>query len=310
MSELLLFLLTAPPDAASFDSFAAWWGAHRELGARWRSPIDRAIAGGFAADRLGFAFAAGYHAALSALIPSLGPGAFAALCATEDGGAHPRAIRTSLVRGEDGRLVLRGKKRWATLASRADQLFIVASTGADQDGKNRLRVVRVGVDRPGLRIDVMPETPFAPEIPHAEVTLEGVPVEEADVLEGDGYDVYLKPFRTVEDVHVHGALLGYLVGVGRRYRWPAQVLERLSAALVCARSLAGELPSAPEVHIAVAGMLDETRRIVEETAGLWELVSEGERARWARDRGLLEVAGKARAARRERAWETLTGRAR
>ena len=276
-----------------------------EVSARFPAPIDRAIAGGFSADRLGFAFAAGYHAALCSLVPSVCGTKFAALCATEEAGAHPRDIRTSLDRGSDGRLYLNGNKRWATLAPLADELFIVASTGKDKEGKNRLCLVRIGKCRPGIRVVPMQDTPFVPEIPHARVVLESVPVDEDDVLEGDGYDAYLKPFRTIEDVHVHGALLGYLIGAARRHRWPTGVVERLSAATVGIRSLAAAPPSAPEVHVAVAGMLDEARRIVEDTSELWTSAGNGERGRWARDRALLDVAAKARAARRERAWEAI-----
>src|SRR5262245_11666572 len=106
MRELLHFLLAEPVDDAAPEtesSLASWWEERRDLRARFASPIDRAIAGGRSAGRLGFAFAAGYHAALSALFPSIGDERFAALCATEEGGARPRAIRTSLSRGPDGR---------------------------------------------------------------------------------------------------------------------------------------------------------------------------------------------------------------
>ena len=171
-----------------------------------------------------------------------------------------------------------------------------------------MRLVRVDAGRPGLRVVLMPDAPFAPEIPHAQVELDGVAVEDGDVLEGDGYDAYLKPFRTVEDIHVHAALLGYLIGAARRHEWPDSLVERLSALVVSARSLAAAPPSAPEIHIAVAGMLEETRRVVDDSASLWESAGTEERDRWGRDRVLLEVAGKARAARRERAWEALLDR--
>lgn len=51
----------------------------------------------------------------------------------------------------------------------------------------------------------------------------------AEVLPGDGYDDYIKPFRTLEDVHVHLALGAFLLGdsaphwervePGERARW-------------------------------------------------------------------------------------------
>jgi len=122
-------------------------------------PIDRAVRGGHAADRLGYAFAAGYGAALSALVPGVPP--HTSLCATEEGGAQ---------------------------------------------------VVKVDPRAPGVTLTEMPPPPFALEIGHAEVRLDTMVSPEA-VLPGDGYDAYLKPFRTVEDVHVHGARLGWMLGL-------------------------------------------------------------------------------------------------
>ena len=46
------------------------------------------------------------------------------------------------------------------------------------------------------------------------------------LLPGDGYDVYVKPFRTIEDIHVHAATIAYLVAEGRRRGWPHGWIER------------------------------------------------------------------------------------
>ncbi len=172
----------------------------KALQARFEDPVDRAAVGGVIADRLGYAFAAGYGAALQRLVPSLGDRR-GCLAATESGGGHPRAIQTKLA---GGRLV--GTKTFATMAPAADELFVVASVG-ERDGKNELRVVRVPRGRAGLTIEPRPPWPVAPEIPHAIVTFDTA-VEEGDVLPGDGYDRYLKPFRTIEDVHVMAATVG------------------------------------------------------------------------------------------------------
>src|SRR5262245_27952435 len=128
MDALLRFILDpalAPPAA---DDLIAWWDATARHRAAWTDPFDRALAGGACADRLGFAFAAGYAEALRVLVPDLPPGSITALCATEEGGAHPRAIRTRLVEVAPGRHELSGRKRWATIASAASSLLVVAST--------------------------------------------------------------------------------------------------------------------------------------------------------------------------------------
>ena len=86
--------------------------------------------------------------------------------------AHPRAIATKLESDGDG-FTLTGRKKWVTGGPLADLLLVVASTGTDDAGKNRLRLVRVDARAPGVRIEPMPPTPFVPEIPHAQVVLEG-----------------------------------------------------------------------------------------------------------------------------------------
>ena len=55
----------------------------------------------------------------------------------------------------------------------------------------------------------------------------------------------------------------------------------------------------------VAGLLAETRALVEQLDAALPRAPEAERLRFVRDRPLLEVAGKAREARRARAWQRL-----
>ena len=300
MEQLLRRVLEAEP--VEVADLAAFWDATAAARDEWELPVDRALAGGAFADRIGFAFAGGYAAALHALVPATA-GALTALCATEEGGAHPRAIKTTLVRDGAG-FRLDGAKKWGTIASKAASLLVVASIG-EEGGKNRLRVVRVPESAPGVTITPI-TAPFVPEIPHAEITLAGVAVPADAVLPGDGYDDYLKPFRTVEDLHVHAALLGYLIGVARRHRLGSELAERLCALAVTTRALAVADAKAETTHVALAGMLDLVTGVVGELEQRWTAAGD-ERARWQRDRALLQVAGKARAARRERAWQLLAG---
>jgi len=305
MDALLRFVLDPALTPPAVDQLHAWWEATTAQRAAWIDPFDRAFAGGACADRLGFAFAGGYAEALRALVPDLLPGSITALCATEEGGAHPRAIHTRLAATAPGRYELSGRKKWATVASAASSLLVVASTG-EEAGKNRLRVVRVRTDAPGVRLS--PSTaPFVPEIPHAEVELDRVIATDADLLPGDGYDDYLKPFRTIEDLHVHAALAGYLIGVARRHHFPHDLQERLLVLAVAARSLSRADPKAATTHAALAGILDLAHRLVDEFEPLWSQAPDDEWSRWQRDRSLLRVASNARTARRERAWSILDG---
>src|SRR5690349_23846938 len=56
-------------------------------------------------------------------------------------------------------------------------------------------------------------------------------LDESAILPGDGYSQYVKPFRTVEDIHVQAAVLSYLMREGQRLGWPQGWIERLSALL-------------------------------------------------------------------------------
>jgi acyl-CoA dehydrogenase len=297
--DVLRALLGARPPAV--DSLTAWWAATAEARGAFSQTIERALVGGAYADRLGFAFAAGYSEALRALVPGLD--GIAALCVTEAGGNHPKAIETTLV-AIDGGYELTGRKKWATVASLAQSLLVCATTGV-VDGVPRLRMVRVRADAAGVTL-VPTSAPFVPEIPHAEITLERVRVDEADVLSGDGYADYVKPFRTVEDIHVHGALVGYLVGVARRHGFARDVVERLLALASTAREVANRDAKDAATHVALAGTFALISQEVAALEALWSASPDDEWQRWQRDRVLLQVAGKAREARRDKAWSLLS----
>lgn len=298
MDVLFDTLLAAPTPAG--PTFEAFWRATRADRARFEDPTQRAVALGFSSDRLGFAFLGGYASALTRVDATLGPDDLGALCATEEGGAHPRAINTSLAGGR-----LWGAKRFVSGGPFATRLLVVATTGTHGDGRPRLVVARVSPGAKGVRLEAMPELPFVPEVPHASVALEAVAVAPGDVLPGDGYTDVLKPFRTLEDLHVYAATLGYLWSVARRAGWPRPVAERLWAAISAALALGGASPSAPATHLALAGLLGTSAQLLDEVAPLWASAPEDEAARFARDRPLLLVAQKAREARRDKAWASL-----
>jgi alkylation response protein AidB-like acyl-CoA dehydrogenase len=265
------------------------WEALREAAG---TTVERAVIGGARADRVGFAFAIGYSAALEALA---GEGS-AAFCVTEDGGNHPRAIATRLV---DGRVT--GTKTWATLADHAAHLLVVASEGIDDAGRPRLRVVRIRRDAPGVTLAASAAT-FVPEIAHARVTLDGV---AGELLPGDGYADYVKPFRTVEDIHVHAALIGYLIGAAREREFARGLIERLAMGAAALVALGAADPKSPATHVALAGAIAATSALIGELEAAWADVPDEEWERWQRDRAILKVAGRARGERSSRAWEAL-----
>lgn len=307
----LEYLLTALPTAVACESVEAWWPRQLALSARHAGPIETAIAGGFAADRLAWAFCAGYQAALRALVPQLPVDALAALCVTEAAGNHPRAIRTTLLPHPDqpGRYILDGQKRWTTLGPDSALMLVAARLGpAAEAARVRLKLALVRQGAQGVSLSTMSEIRFIPEVAHAEVRFERVIVGEEDLLEGDGYALYVKPFRTLEDLHVHAAMLAYLLREARRLAWPRAWVERALALLHALGAIARLDASAAATHIALAGALDIGAALVREADACWDAAGDDAASlRWKRDRDLLSVAGSARAKRIARAWERIRG---
>lgn len=309
MSHVLSVLLGPAPDPSPITSLAEFRERFGRAAEGFAAPWDRALLAGFVADRVGYAFAGGYAAALACLVAGkLAPATAArvgSLCITEEGGGHPRAIQTTLSPRPEGGFVLTGRKRWATAAPFADVLLVAASTGKDAGGRNRLALVAVETKAPGVLLRKMPDPPFAPELPHAEVELSDVEVAASEVLPGDGYDTYVKPFRTIEDTHVFLALLGHLLRGGRLFGGPHDLLERTAATALALREIAPLDASAPATHMVLAGALDLGRALVERASEIWSRAPAEVAERWERDRPLVLVAERARAERRARAWERL-----
>jgi hypothetical protein len=301
VTSSIAHVLSAPCSSPSIHSIDRVRAQVADAAARYRETIDRAIVGGFESDRLGYAFACGYAAALASLVPDLEGGRLAALCATEEGGAHPKAIATRLTEGASP--TIDGRKLFATMATHVEALLVVASVGPSEDGRNRLRVALVDAHAPGVTMTRLPDAPFAPEIPHAEVRFAGAPVER--VLEGDGYDRYLKPFRTIEDVHILCATLAYVAREARAAGWPREFLIEIAALISTGRDIARSDPLAPATHVSLAGMFAMQRALAERVEPNWSSVTPDVRDRWLRDRKLLDVAGRARGQRLEAAVRAL-----
>lgn len=296
----------APAALLTFDSPPAWWRDHLARTAAFTVPIDRAIVGAASVDRVGFAFAGGYAAALHAMVPALPRETLASFAATEEGGAHPRAIATTLAHAPEGGFLLRGEKKWVTLGPDGGVVLVVARLADVGDGERpRLRVVRIDSRAPGVTITPLEHTGLVPEIPHASIRFDDVRVPGDAVLHGDGYDAYLKPFRTLEDLHVHAALWAWLVALGVRSGWPRELLARGAALIALSRGLVVEPAASSHVHVVLGGLVEESKALVAALEPEWAKVDPHVRARWERDRAILGVAGSARAQRFTRAWEAI-----
>lgn len=293
--EILRGLSAEPASATRSDLDGVWTDYQRSREARLL-PLHAAVGVAGTVDRLGLAFAVGYPAALQHMLPELEfP---CALCVTEADGNQPRAIRTTL-RPVQGGYELSGEKTFVTFGSRASQLLIAARAGDKPDGRPEIVLVKIPAYRAGVELSERPPSSFVPEVPHARLQLRGALVRQAERLPGDGYLQYVKPFRTIEDIHVLCVTAAYLIGLLRRTEGPAELVAQLSGMLVGLDALRLSDPLDPSVHLALHGM-HET--LLELLAGkrfdaVWAAADEAERSRWDRDQVLLRVASTAREAR-------------
>ncbi len=265
-------------------------------------PFEEAVMGGFTGDRMAYAFAAGYRAALRYLFGRFRSFDFASFCITEEGGGGPGAIETRLTE-EEGGYRIDGHKKFISLADHAELFFSAVNAGTEPGGRKRIRIAVIDPSRKGVKIRKMPELPFIPEINHGEVFLEGVMIPEDDLLPGDGYSEYIKPFRTVEDIHIFAAAAGYLFRIATEYQWELSFREELLVTLTTLEALSGEDPLSEHLHLVLGGLIGGFSRFLEAAGSQWDRVDKGVRALWERDRKLLHVAGRIREKRLSRAWE-------
>lgn len=308
--------LLCPPGAAVRVDAAADWLAARAQGAAaddgtddgtGRAAIDRAILASVRADRLAWPFLEAYQAAVrERFAPSSPAGALGSFLANE-AGRRMVEIDTRLT-SQGGRLRLDGAKSWCLRAADPFDLYVLARrTDGPARGPGSLAVVAVRSDAAGVALEPGRAQRVVPELPHASVRFEAVPVAQAEVLPGDGYADHARPFRRIEDLCLAACALAWLLGEAARRGWPATWRERALAAVLLLRGARGP-DAAPETELAALGALQIAAELFARADGLWETAADDPaRERWRRDRALLEGAGPIREARASAAWRALAG---
>lgn len=258
------------------------------------TPFALAVLGGRLAATPGLAFLAGYQGALRALWPAA-PLSLGALCVTENRSTRPADMHTRLCG-----LHLSGRKDFVTAADAADWLLVAARVEEQGEPRLAMGVVRSGA--PGVRIEALPALPLMPDIGHARLHLDQALCE---LLPGDGWDSYVKPFRSIEDLHVLSAFSAWLFGVGSDSGWPQEVRLRLLALLAGCAEVARHNPGDAITHLQLAGLFAQFHALRPALDAAIDAGPAEWAALWARDSNLLEVAGAARAKRLEKAWAAL-----
>lgn len=248
------------------------------------SPFELAVRGGRLMTTPGLAFLVGYQAALRMLWPSA-PLSLGALCATEQRSLRPADMQVRLEN-----LHLHGRKDFVTAGEAADWLLVAARCeGPGEPPQLSLAVVYAG--EPGVRVEPLPALPLMPDISHGRLILEGAGCE---LLAGDGWDAYVKPFRTLEDIYVLSAMSAWLYGVGHDCDWPQALLLQLLALLAGCAEASRQNPCISSGHVLLGGLFalfdglrPQINQAFADGPAHWAVL-------WARDQAVLDMAAAAR----------------
>lgn len=251
------------------------------------SAFELAVAGARLMATPGLAFLVGYQAALRMLWPSAPP-SLGALCATEQRSVRPADMQTRL-----NGLRLSGRKDFVTAGDAADWLLVAAR--CEQPGEDpRLSLAVVYPGEPGVRLEKLPAIALMPDISHGRVFLDNALCE---LLAGDGWDAYVKPFRTLEDVYVLSAMTAWLYGVGQECDWPQTLQLRLLALLAGCAEASRQAPNNPAGHVLLGGLFAQFEALKGEINQALAGGPPQWATMWQRDQAVMDLAAGARGKR-------------
>mgnify|MGYP000476908575 CR=1 FL=1 len=304
-NQLLEHLLDASLSRQSPESMAQWFAGFQSYTSPAMTSVDRAIIGGRHSLNLAFSFAAGYQSAIESIFNLASP-ALSSFCVSEEKGNHPRAIATHLKPvGND--YVLNGNKSFVSGGCDAKQLFIACNTGdlnnEKLDDRPALKMISIPANTSGITIEAMPPLPFISEISHGKISLTDVKILPEQLLPGDGYSSYIKPFRTYEDIHVLAAVLGFRLGEAIDSHWDTALIEQHLAICLSLRMLNAMSLHTSEAHLALAGCRTQIHDLFQRTDSLFEQTNPLGYAKWQKDQPLLAIAKKAHVTRTAKAWQ-------
>eukprot|EP00759_Apiculatamorpha_spiralis_P012134 PhF_6_TR19215/c0_g1_i1/m.28248 len=191
------------------------------------SSLDASFVTGFQSSCLAFAFASGYQCAMYALYKKNGvhnmllppqksdcdaDHAFpAAICVTEN--VRPPSPKSITCRVSKEGLVS-GEKSFITCGSEARSLLILARTHSEVLELKAVHVRPSPGNNNSILMQALPPLSFCAEVSHSKAQFNNSPGE---ILPGDGFRSYMRPFRSIEDVHVASAIVGHLIGLSQQH---------------------------------------------------------------------------------------------
>jgi len=297
-------------------STSEWFQHFLKITKHLPSTLEQAALGGRFSINMSFAFSAGYQSAIQSLFQ---PDArtLASLCITEKEGNHPKNIKSILdERKQDWQL--NGSKSFITGANDATQLYIAVTTPPNPEAHSKeetinqterfrpkIKILSVPANLSGIKVESMPPLPFVPDISHGTATFEHVNIQPSQVLAGDGYTQYIKPFRTHEDIHILAAILGFRIGEALNSNWSHKSIEAHLMLLSSLLSLKTENFNEPTTHLVFSGCRTQFSALVQQTDEEFKQNNPEGFSDWKRDKALLDIASKAHKVRTQRAWDNI-----
>lgn len=262
-----------------------------------KSPIEKAIIGGFTCQQFSFAFMAGYQAALEQMFPNIAPNQVKALCISEAKGGHPKYIETTLINHH-----IKGFKTYITAGSAAEHLLVLCKTNEVVNGRPLLKMVHLPQTSDNIKITDF-ELPFMLEVKHGKLDLNNTKITADQILEGDGFSRYTKPFRTLEDIGVGAAHQAMLLRQAIDYEWDESVREQLLLNIFTLKSLP---PLELETHLLLAAYEQNFEDLLPAIESNMTKHSPNQfKEDWERNKKVLFLAKKVKAARLAKARKIL-----
>lgn len=257
--------------------------------------LDCALALGLRCSNLSQAFALAYRCALQTLVPTLDKSSWAAMCVTEAQGNHPKQLQAYL----DETQKVFGHKSFVTMAGLAKQLIVIVKQG-EQDGRPCLKAVNISTADPHVEVSVMPAMKMLQEVSHGQVHFNGA---AGALLQGDGHELYSKPFRTLEDAHILVACSAMLLGQALRHQMKSGVVQKALSVMAVVKDLMQQ--EEPWQHLQLAEGFSLFSLLCELFDQELLFCTPEFAQQWQADKALFSIAAKARAARTEKAVQAL-----
>ena len=226
----------------SYDSAKDWSIDYYNL-TKDKAPIDKAIFGGFMCQQFSFSFMAGYQAALEQMFPNTAPNELKALCVSEAKGGHPKAIQTML---QDNRVT--GVKTYVTAGTEVKHLLVLCKTNEEVNNRPLLKMVYLPYTTTDIEITNF-ELSFMKEIKHGKAAFKSTKIKQEQILEGDGYNLYAKPFRTLEDICLGASYQAMLLRQAIDNQWEDNLRDRILFNIYTLKNLLNLPPLDQEAHL-------------------------------------------------------------